>query len=59
MSQPRRREETYRGFNGDWEDFWAALATMRQKHLQAVADLLQAINNGNLLMYLGDQFKCP
>ncbi len=35
------------------------LAALRQKHLQAVADLLQAINNGNLLMYLGDQFKCP
>jgi hypothetical protein len=35
------------------------LAALRQKHLQAVADLLQAINNGNLGRYLSDQFKCP
>ncbi len=35
------------------------LAALRQKHLRAVADLLQAINNGDLLIYLGDQFKCP
>jgi hypothetical protein len=35
------------------------LAALRQKHLQAVADLLQAINNDNLGRYLGDQFKCP
>ena len=35
------------------------LAALRQKHLQAVADLLQAINSGNVGHYLGDQFKCP
>ena len=35
------------------------LAALRQKHLRAVADLLQAINNGDLWSYLGDQFKCP
>ena len=35
------------------------LAALRQKHLQAVADLLQAINNGTLGRYLSDQFKCP
>jgi hypothetical protein len=35
------------------------LAALRQKHLEAVSDLLQAINNNNVLNYLGDQFKCP
>ena len=35
------------------------LAGLRQKHLQAVADLLQAVNNNNVSSYLGDQFKCP
>ncbi len=35
------------------------LAELRQKHLRAVADLLHAINNGDLWGYLGDQFKCP
>ena len=35
------------------------LAALRQKHLQAVADLLQAVNNNNVSSYLGDQFKCP
>jgi hypothetical protein len=35
------------------------LAVLRQKHLRAVADLLKAINNGDLWGYLGDQFKCP
>ncbi len=35
------------------------LAALRQKHLRAVADLLKAINNGDLWGYLGDQFKCP
>ena len=35
------------------------LAALRQKHLRAVADLLKAINNGDLWGYLGDHFKCP
>jgi hypothetical protein len=35
------------------------LAALRQKHLRAVADLLKAINNGDLWGYLGDRFKCP
>jgi len=35
------------------------LAALRQKHLQAVADLLRAINDNNVGGYLGDQFKCP
>jgi hypothetical protein len=35
------------------------LAALRQKHLRAVADLLQAINDGDLWGYLGDRFKCP
>jgi hypothetical protein len=36
-----------------------ALAALRQRHLRAVADLLQAINNGNVSGYLGKQFACP
>ena len=35
------------------------LAALRQKHLQAVADLLQAITNNNVASFLGDEFKCP
>jgi hypothetical protein len=35
------------------------LAALRQKHLQAVANLLQAINTNNVGRYLGDQFECP
>jgi hypothetical protein len=35
------------------------LAALRQKHLQAVRDLLQAINDRDVGRYLGDQFKCP
>ncbi len=35
------------------------LAALRQKHLQAVKDLLQAINDNNVGPYLSDQFKCP
>lgn len=35
------------------------LAALRQKHLQAVANLLNAINNGNVGHYLNNQFKCP
>ena len=35
------------------------LATLRQKHLQAVKDLLQAIKDSNVGRYLSDQFECP
>ena len=35
------------------------LATLRQKHLQAVKDLLKAIKDSNVGRYLSDQFKCP
>ena len=35
------------------------LAALRQKHLQAVANLLKAINNGNIEHYLNNQFTCP
>ena len=35
------------------------LAALRQKHLQAVKDLLQAIKNGDVGHYLSDQFNCP
>ena len=37
----------------------SALARLRQQHLQAVANLLNAINKGNVSFYLNDQFKCP
>jgi hypothetical protein len=35
------------------------LAALRQRHLRAVADLLHAINNGDVWSYLGDHFTCP
>jgi hypothetical protein len=35
------------------------LAAQRQKHLQAVTNLLKAIDKGNVGQYLTDQFKCP
>lgn len=35
------------------------LAALRQRHLQAVADLLNAIENGRLNLYLNNQFRCP
>ena len=37
----------------------AALASLRLQHLQAVADLLQAIDTGKLDQYLNHQFSCP
>jgi len=37
----------------------AALASLRQQHLQAVADLLGAINTGKVDQYLNHQFSCP
>ena len=35
------------------------LAAIRQKHLQAVANLLTAIDKGNVQHYLTNQFRCP
>jgi len=35
------------------------LAALRQKHLQAVTNLLKAINNGNVAHYLNNDFRCP
>jgi hypothetical protein len=37
----------------------AALASLRQQHLQAVADLLNAIDKGKVAQYLNHQFRCP
>jgi hypothetical protein len=37
----------------------AALASLRQQHLQAVADLVAAIEAGTVGAYLGNQFTCP
>jgi hypothetical protein len=37
----------------------AALASLRRQHLQAVADLLEAITNGKVDQYLNQQFSCP
>lgn len=34
------------------------LAALRQKHLQAVANLLNAIEQGRVNLYLNNQFKC-
>jgi hypothetical protein len=36
----------------------SALAALRQQHLQAVADLLDAIENGKVSLYLNHQFRC-
>ena len=35
------------------------LAALRQRHLQAVANLLKAIEKGTVNLYLNNQFKCP
>jgi hypothetical protein len=37
----------------------ADLAVLRQAHLDAVGDLVQAIQSGTLSKYLGTQFRCP
>ena len=37
----------------------ADLAALRQAHLDAVDDLVDAIRSGQLAQYLGDQFACP
>jgi len=36
-----------------------ALASLRQQHLQAAADLVAAIDAGTVGAYLGNQFTCP
>jgi hypothetical protein len=35
------------------------LAALRQRHLQAVANLLDAIEKGKVNLYLNNQFRCP
>jgi hypothetical protein len=35
------------------------LAALRQRHLQAVANLLDAIEKGKVNLYLSNQFRCP
>ena len=37
----------------------SALASLRQRHLHAVANLLDAIQKGKVSLYLNNQFKCP
>ena len=37
----------------------ADLAVLRQAHLYAVADLVEAIQSGTLSQYLGTEFRCP
>ena len=37
----------------------SALAVLRQQHLHAVANLLNAIDMGNVTQYLNSGFKCP
>jgi hypothetical protein len=37
----------------------ADLAALQQAHLDAVADLVQAIRGGRVSQYLGPQFRCP
>jgi hypothetical protein len=35
------------------------LAGLRQRHLQAVANLVDAIEKGKVTLYLNNQFRCP
>jgi hypothetical protein len=35
------------------------LSALRQRHLQAVANLLNAIEKGKVTLYLNNQFRCP
>ncbi len=35
------------------------LAALRQRHLQAVANLVDAIEKGKVDLYLNNQFRCP
>ena len=37
----------------------AALASLRQQHLQAVADLLEALDRNKVDQYFNHQFRCP
>ena len=37
----------------------AALRSLRQQHLQAVADLLEALDRNKVGQYLNHQFSCP
>ncbi len=37
----------------------SALSGLRQRHLQAVASLLDAIQKGKVTLYLNNQFRCP
>jgi hypothetical protein len=37
----------------------ADLAALRQAHLDAVADLVRAIESNTLSQYLGPEFRCP
>jgi len=37
----------------------AALASLRQQHLRAVADLLEALDRNKVGQYLNHQFRCP
>ena len=41
------------------EELRADLAALRQAHLDAVDDLVDAIRSGQLSQYLGGQFACP
>ena len=36
-----------------------ALAALRQQHLQAVADLLEALDRNKVNQYFNHQFRCP
>jgi hypothetical protein len=44
---------------GDSPQLLTELATLRQLHLSAVANLLGAIDRGNVEAYLNGQFTCP
>ena len=52
MRRPRR-------INDPSSQLLEALASLRQLHLQAVADLLEAIVTGKVDQFLNQQFSCP
>jgi hypothetical protein len=44
---------------GDSPQLLSELAALRQQHLSAAANLLTAIDGGNVETYLSSQFTCP
>jgi hypothetical protein len=50
---------SFANLNNPCPQLLAALASLRQLHLQAVADLLEAIGRRKIDQFLNHQFSCP